>query len=402
MFQRSGLCLARNDGRKSCKVILLYSIFCQNVVVYRIVGFFVVLLIFWSVEGEQPLAGARLGQRELGRMVNEVENIVFAGEADFRFGRVNVHIHEVRRHFQKQDSSGEFALHRGALEGHFHARHHGAVADIAAIDIEVLHTPAGAAALGLGDEAPHPVDALPVVQLNEITAELPAQNGIGCTAQLAVTGGHELLLAVPQKAECNFRVGQRFMQNDICHKSSLTDVLFQELHAGGRIIEQIVHRYGGAARAGAGLHALGLAALNAIAAGVFVRFGAGQHLYPGHAGDGSKRFAAEAKGVDVAQILGTGNFAGCVAHKGFIDILCLNAAAVIRNLQLLNAAAHDGERDLRCTSVDGVFQQFLCNRSRPLHHLACGDQFSGMLIQYANFCHGVPLSRSGGVFLLKV
>lgn len=49
------------------------------------------------------------------------------------------------------------------------------------------------------------------------------------------------------------------MQNDIRHKSSLTDVLFQELHAGGRIIEQIVHRYGGAARAGAGLHALGLA-----------------------------------------------------------------------------------------------------------------------------------------------
>ena len=348
------------------------------------------------------LSAAGGSQGRAHRAVDRIEHIAFPRKTDLGFGGVYVDVHQVRRHINAQDGAGVFALHQGTLVSVFQRSHHGAVFDIAAIDVKMLRTARRPAGARRGDKAGHFINAAIAIQRQQVAGKLPPQHRIGSAAQLAVTGGHELLLAVPQKAECNFRVGQRFMQNDIRHKSSLTDVLFQELHAGGRIIEQIVHRYGGAARAGAGLHALGLAALNAIAAGVFVRFGAGQHLYPGHAGDGSKRFAAEAKGVDVAQILGTGNFAGCVAHKGFIDILCLNAAAVIRNLQLLNAAAHDGERDLRCTGVDGVFQQFLCNRSRPLHHLACGDQFSGMLIQYANFCHGVPLSRSWGVFLLKV
>ena len=346
------------------------------------------------------LSAAGGSQGRAHRAVDRIEHIAFPRKTDLGFG--GVYVHHVRRHINAQDGAGVFALHQGTLVSVFQRSHHGAVFDIAAIDVKMLRTARRPAGARRGDKAGHFINAAIAIQRQQVAGKLPPQHRISSAAQLAVTGGHELLLAVPQKAECNFRVGQRFMQNDIRHKSSLTNVLFQELHAGGRIIEQIVHRYGGAARAGAGLHALGLAALNAIAAGVFVRFGAGQHLYPGHAGDGSKRFAAEAKGVDVAQILGTGNFAGCVAHKGFIDILCLNAAAVIRNLQLLNAAAHDGERDLRCTGVDGVFQQFLCNRSRPLHHLACGDQFSGMLIQYANFCHGVPLSRSGGVFLLKV
>ena len=232
-------------------------------------------------------------------MVNEVENIVFAGEADFRFGRVNVHIHEVRRHFQKQDSSGEFALHRGALEGHFHARHHGAVADIAAIDIEVLHTPAGAAALGLGDEAPHPVDALPVVHLDEVTAELPAQNGIGRTAQLAVTGGDVLQFPLADKFEADLRVAEGHMGDRIGHEGALAGILFQELHPGGGVIEEVLHPDGSTDAAGTRLDGGGITALDTVDRGAFVRLGAGQHLHPRHAGNGSQCLAAETEGMDM-------------------------------------------------------------------------------------------------------
>ena len=348
------------------------------------------------------LSAAGGSQGRAHRAVDRIEHIAFPRKTDLSLGGVYVDIHQVGGHINAQDGTRVFALHQGSLISVFQRSHHGTVFDIAAIDIKMLRTAGCPAGTRRGDKAGYFIHTAIAIQRQQVAGKFPPQHRIGSAAQLAVTGGHELLLAVPQKSECNFRVGQRFVQNDICNKRSLADVLFQELHAGRCVVEQIVHRYGGAARTGTGLHALGLAALNAVAAGVFVRFGAGQHLYPGHAGDGSKRFAAEAKGVDVAQILGTGNFAGCVAHKSFINILCLNAAAVIRNLQLLDAAAHDGERNLRCTGVNGVFQQLLCNRSRPLHHLACGDQFSGMLIQYANFCHGVPLSRSGGVFLLKV
>ena len=108
---------------------------------------------------------------------------------------MDVDIHKVGRHLKKQDPSRKLALHRGTLERHLHARHHGAVADIAAIDIEILHTAAGAAAPGLGDEAPHPVDPLLIVQLHEVTAEFPAQHRVGGTAQLAVTGGDILQFA---------------------------------------------------------------------------------------------------------------------------------------------------------------------------------------------------------------
>ena len=95
VFQRARLCLPRNDGRKSCKVIFLYSIFARIFVFFRNVEFFVVLFVFGFLEGEQPLAGARLSQSQLGGVVHKVENIILAGEADFRFGRVHVDIHQV-------------------------------------------------------------------------------------------------------------------------------------------------------------------------------------------------------------------------------------------------------------------------------------------------------------------
>ena len=95
LFQCARLRLPRNDGRKPCKAICLYSIFTRIFVFFRTVGFFVVLLVFGFLESEQPLAGARLSQRQLGGVVHKVENIILAGEADFRFGRVHVDIHQV-------------------------------------------------------------------------------------------------------------------------------------------------------------------------------------------------------------------------------------------------------------------------------------------------------------------
>ena len=154
-MERSRLGLARNDGRKPCKVILLYIIFCRVIIYFRFVGFFIFFILF---KGETPLSGARLGQCQLDSVINEVKDIVFPGKAYLSLGRVDIDIHKVSGHFQKQDSSRELALHRGAFERCFHGCHHGAVADIAPIDIEILHTAAGAAAPGLGDEAPHPVD----------------------------------------------------------------------------------------------------------------------------------------------------------------------------------------------------------------------------------------------------
>lgn len=144
-MERSRLGLTRNDGRKSCKVILLYIIFCRVITYFKFVGFFIFFILF---KGKTPLSGARLGQCQLDSVINEVKDIVFPGKAHLSLGRVDIDIHKVSGHFQKQDSSRELALHRGAFERCFHSRHHGAVADIAPIDVEILHTAAGAAAPG--------------------------------------------------------------------------------------------------------------------------------------------------------------------------------------------------------------------------------------------------------------
>ena len=112
------------------------------------------IILFLTVKDELSFPCTRLAQRQLDSMVDEVEDVVFPGKADFCFCRMDVDIHKVGRHLKKQDPSRKLALHRGTLERHLHARHHGAVADISAIDIEILHTAAGAAAAGLGYQPP--------------------------------------------------------------------------------------------------------------------------------------------------------------------------------------------------------------------------------------------------------
>lgn len=77
-MERSRLGLARNDGRKPCKVILLYIIFRRIITCFRFVGFLVLFILF---KGEAPFSGARLGQCQLDSVINEIKDIVFPGQS---------------------------------------------------------------------------------------------------------------------------------------------------------------------------------------------------------------------------------------------------------------------------------------------------------------------------------
>ena len=395
--QRTGVCLTRNHGRKSRKVIILYIIFVLCIV------FFFEFLIFVRFKGKAAFPGAGLCQRQLDRMVNNIEHVIFPGKAGFDLCRVDIDVHKVGGHFQQQDAARELALHGRALKGHFHARHDGAVAHIAAIDVEMLHTAAGAAALGRGDQAGNPVQPFLGVHLDKVTAELPPQHRVGSAAQLSIAGGDVLQLAVPDEFDTDLRVAERHMTHVICHKGALAGVLFEELHAGGGVVEQVLHPDGGAHSTGGRLPALLLTAGDAVAGGKLVHLGAGEQLYPRHAGNGSQCFTPEAQCVDAVQVIRLFNFAGGVADESRWDILSINTGAVIADLDQLYAAGLDAYGDLRCTGVDGVFQKLLDHRCGALHHLTGGDQLRGMLIQNMDDCHGLfpPLwlifavSRSG-------
>ena len=223
----------------------------------------------------------------------------------------------------------------------------------------MLHTAAGAAALGRGDQTGDPVQPFLRAHLDEVAAELPPQHRVGGAAQLAIAGGDILQLAFPDEFDADLRVAERHVPYVICHKGALAGVLFEELHASGGVVEQILHPDGGAHSAGGRLPALLLTAGDAVAGGKLVHLGAGEQLYPRHAGDGSQCFTPEAQRMDAVQVIRLFNFAGGVADESRRDILGINTGAVIADLDQLHAAGLDAYGDLRCTGVDGVFQQLL-------------------------------------------
>ena len=122
------------------------------------------------------------------------------------------------------------------------------------------------------------------------------------------------------------------MGNCIRHKGALRGVLFEELHAGRRVVKQILYPDGGAHSSGTRLTGDLFPALNAVDRGKLVHLGSGGQLYTGHAGNRCQCFTAEAKRMDVGQIVRCFNFAGGVADKRRGDIFCLDAGAVIADL----------------------------------------------------------------------
>ena len=307
---------------------------------------------------------------------------------------MDVDVHQLGGHFQHQDAAGELALHGGALEGGLHPGHHGAVADIAAIDVKILHTAAGPAALGRGDEPPQAVQPAGAVHLDQIAAELPAQHRIGRAPQIPVAGGDILELALPHKTEADLGVAQSQAVDHVGHKGALAGVLFQEFHPGGGIEKEVPHPDGGAHGPGAGFGGVLLPALVAVEGGKLAGAGAGQQLDPGHAGDGGQRLAPEAQRVDGRQVYLVLDLAGGVADKGGGNIFRLDAGAVVADFDQLDAARFDGNGDLGRAGINGVFHQLFRGGGRTFHHFPRGDQLGGMLVQYADHCHtGTFLSQ---------
>ena len=73
------------------------------------------IVLFLAVKDELSLPCTRLAQCQLDGMVDEVEDVVFPGKADFCFCRMDVDIHKVGGHLEKQDPSRKLPLHHSAL-----------------------------------------------------------------------------------------------------------------------------------------------------------------------------------------------------------------------------------------------------------------------------------------------
>ena len=337
------------------------------------------------------LAAARRCQSAAHGTIHRIKDVAFSCKANFRLGGVYVDIHQVSGHREHQHTAGELALHNSTLVGVFERCHHRAVFDIASVYKKVLRTAAGTAGARRRNKPRYTVQLVPAVHIQQVAGKFPPQHRVHGAAQAAVTGGDELLLAVLGKAEADFRVGECRVQHGFGNKGTLAGILFEELHPRRGVVKQVVDRNGRAHTARARLDALLLPARNAVDTGKLVVFGAGHDLHTRYTCNGGQCLPAKAQRVDMPQIVCRGNFAGCMADKRLVNVLRFDAAAVIHDLQLTYAAALDGKADLRCPGVDGVFQQFLCHRSRALYDLARSDQFCRMLVQHTNFRHEIHL-----------
>ena len=321
-------------------------------------------------------------------MIHRVKHRAFIDKAHFQLGRMDVDVHRLEGHFQMQDTGGELPHHDAALKGLLQGRHSGAALYIPAVDKELLHTPVGPAVGRAADKAPHPHMVQGVVHGHKAPGELPAIHRIDGRLELPVPGGVELLLALPDKPQGDFRVRQGDFVQHTGHGIGLGDVLFQELHPGRGVVKQVPDEEGASLRAAGVVQELFLAPLHHIPGADGFLLGAGQQLHPGHRRNRSQSLSPEAQGADGLQIRLAGHLAGSVAQKGHRHIFPGNARAVVRHPHIGNAAIFDFHRHRRGPGVNGVLHHLFDDGGRPLYHLAGGDEFRHMGVQHVDFSHG--------------
>ena len=160
-----------------------------------------------------------------------------------------------------QHAAGEFALQQPVAVGLLHGGGEQLALDQPPVDEEQLPSPCAVTGGGAGDEAGDADVAAGAVHGQQTSGEVAPQRGVYGAEQLAVAGGVEHLLPVPQQLEGHVRMAQRQLRHHGGGRRALGAVLFHEFHPGGGVVEQLPHADGGALRAPGGLDIAGHAAL---------------------------------------------------------------------------------------------------------------------------------------------
>ncbi len=161
----------------------------------------------------------------------------------------------------------------------------------------------------------------------------------------------------------------------------------QEFPARGHVEEEIAHGDGGAAAERRFLAAQHLAAgdFDARAGGLLRRPRLEQQARDG--GDGRQRLAAKPERGDGEQILDVAQLAGGVALEGQQGVVAQHAAAIVDDADQAPAAGFDFDAEIGGAGVERVFEQFLDDRSGPLHHFAGGDLVGDLVGKNADAAH---------------
>ena len=222
-----------------------------------------------------------------------------------------------------------------------------------------------------------------VVDGNESCRELPAVDGVDRRFDSAFTRSGKGLLPVSDEAEGYLGMGESHSVDDGGNGIGFRHVFFEEFHSRRDVVKEVAHDDGGALGATGFIVGYLLAAVNGVGTACALSR-AGQHIHLGNRRNRRQGFAAEAEGADTGEIILGAHLAGCVAQKGNRHLVKWDAAAVIGNSHIGDAAVLYLDRDGGGTCVDGIFHQFLYDRRGTLDHLSCRDKLRDVLVQYFN------------------
>ncbi|SCH37451.1 Uncharacterised protein [uncultured Clostridium sp.] len=311
-------------------------------------------------------------------MVYGGKYLALLAELHLGLGGVDVHIHSGQPQLQMEDTAWKFAHHLLVLIGLLQGGGHQRAFHLAAVDEKELPAPAAPAAGGHGHEAGHSHILAAGLHRAEAQCQLPAQDGIDGGLELSVTGGKQLLLAVPDKFHTHLRVGQGRPLDHGKDGRPLGGVLFHEFQPGGGVVEQVPHHHGGAQGAARLLHLSRYSALQGQGGPQRGVRCPGHHLHTGHGGDGGQSLPPETQGADGLQVILSAQLAGGVAEEGGFQLPGGDALPVVRHPEEGHSSVGDLHRDGGGPSVDGVLHQLLGHAGGPLYDFTGGDQVGNM------------------------
>ena len=292
-----------------------------------------------------------------------------------------------------QNAAGEFAGHDAAFVRRVQSRVQRLGLYRPVVDEKILHIPVPAREQGLCNIASDGHAVHLVLDRQKGLRHFRAQHGVDCVSEHAVARREQLFPALADYAEGDFgmREGEPVGKGE--DGARLAAHGFEKLLARGRIVKQVRDGDDRSVRA-AERRLLGKgSALHADQRAGLVLGALGHQPDPGHRRDGGERLAAEAEGLDPVYVLRAADLARGMAQKAGARVGLAHARAVVLHADAGCAAVRYIHGDGGSAGVNGVFHEFLDDRSGAFHNLSGRDQLGGLFWQYGNFVHWLPPIR---------
>ena len=338
-------------------------------------------------------------------------HMALLAETDFSLGRMDVDVHLVGGHLQKEQHDRIECGRQDVAIGFENGVDDDFVPDEAAVDededgvaVELLHLRladeavqaqvAGSGWLVVGLAAPGwrfgqsgAVERKLGGHGQKLVERLPAKDLVDALGVGGYGRGDEDGIGGRVQLPVHLRVGQRVVRDQAGDMRELGGFRLEKLAACRSIEEKIANGDGGSGRQASLFHGEDASAgdLDDRAGGLI-----GITRFQAHAGDGGNTghsLTSKAEGGDGQQVVVVLELAGGVALKGQQGVVAHHSAAVIGDLDELAATGFDVHANAGGTCVERVFEQFLDHRGRAFHHLSGGDLVGDVFAENVDAAH---------------